>query len=118
MSIASKAERATAPRSKSYRVGDRVRYMGPAFLGPKSLSVGTVALVAGPRGQSVHPDPSRIMTFVKWDGGTAEGVYTRMLQPAVRCSKCKGWLHADGNGTCGRVIENRVCNGLVEVVLP
>lgn len=61
------------------KLGDRVRYVGPSFLGPKTGSVGTVALVSTGRGKSIHPDPSRIMTFVEWDNAIAEGVYTAHL---------------------------------------
>lgn len=66
--------------SRRFKVGDRVRYTGSPVLGPSYGATGTVGLVAGPRGQSVHPDPARIMTFVNWDDGSREGVYTRDLE--------------------------------------
>lgn len=66
-------------KTPRFKLGDRVRYVGPSFLGPATGSVGTVALVAGPRGKSIHPDPSRIMTFVEWDNALPEGVYTAHL---------------------------------------
>lgn len=60
-------------------VGMRVVFEGPSVLGPPTGTHGTVALVATGRGKSVHPDPSRLMTFVRWDNGSNEGVYTRHL---------------------------------------
>lgn len=65
----------------AFKLGQRVRYTGSSLLGPVRGSVGTVALVATGKGKSIHPDPSRKMTFVQWDNNTAEGVFTCMLRP-------------------------------------
>lgn len=68
-------------KAKRLRLGSRVMYTGPMMLGPSYGSTGTVGLVSGARGKSIHPDPSGVMTFVNWDDGHSEGVFTRMLQP-------------------------------------
>lgn len=65
--------------AKRFRKGTRVRYTGSPVLGPSYGSTGTVSTVAGVRGRSVHPDPCGLMTFVNWDNGRPEGVFTRML---------------------------------------
>ena len=58
-----------------------MQYVGllPGF-GPAFESRGTVAEVAGAGGRSIHPDPARLMTYVRWDDGHGEGVFTRDLQ--------------------------------------
>lgn len=76
---------------KRFRKGDPVEYVGLPGLGPARHSHGTVAGVAGVKGKSVHPDPSRLMTFVQWDDGHGEGVFTAHLarvkkKPAKRRS--------------------------------
>lgn len=65
---------------KRFKLGDRVRqccvFGGAAPCG----ATGTVALVAGVRGQSIYCDPSRIMVFVQWDSGVGAGEFKRYLE--------------------------------------
>jgi hypothetical protein len=58
-----------------------VEYTGLPGLGPALHSRGSVAEVSGVRGKSIHPDPAKLMTYVRWDDGHGEGVFTGHLSP-------------------------------------
>lgn len=71
--------RAAARGRKRFRKGDRVEYTGLPGLGPALHSHGSVAEVCGAQGASIHPDPAQLLTYVLWDDGHGEGVFTGHL---------------------------------------
>jgi len=69
------------PVIKNFRLGMRVKNRSFASGAPIDMT-GTVAEVAGFKGKSIFCDPSRMMVFVKWDDGTAFGVFRAELDKA------------------------------------
>jgi hypothetical protein len=64
-----------------FRDGDRVRLTTPDFYaGLPEGATGTVALIAGVRGQSPHPDPQHLLLFVAWDDGREASTWTRSVE--------------------------------------
>lgn len=68
------------------REGDRVRFI---HVGSNAAgNLGTVISMMGAAGPTVHADELCRTTFVKWDGGIAEPVFTTRLErlPATGCA--------------------------------
>lgn len=64
-----------------FHAGQRVRYTGLYYPTMNGLE-GTVVLMRGFYGSSIHPDPARLMVAVQWDDGTTLGVFKREVEAA------------------------------------
>ena len=63
------------------KLGDRVRCTTiAAFSGVPQGSLGTIGTVPGFYGLSIHPDPSKMMTYVEWDDHLPCRVFTKHLE--------------------------------------
>jgi hypothetical protein len=67
-----------------FKNGDRVRMIGfDYYTGITEGSLGTCVLIKGYNGNSVYPDPCKILLRVKFDNGITDTVPVRLVE------KCK-----------------------------
>jgi hypothetical protein len=71
------AKSSSAKTATKFNFGDRVRcsFTDP-YSGVREGDEGTVSVVSGLRGKSVHPDPLKRLLMVKWDSGETKSVPT------------------------------------------